>query len=103
MSHRTGRPGLWIACRRFMHHPIRCRPHIQIGHEEKGKARPRSRSRFRMPLPKPHTDEDKDEFIGRCMANPTMRDEFPDGAQRRAGWERQWGEEGKAREPDGAE
>jgi len=56
-----------------------------------------------MPLPKPHTDEDKDEFIGRCMANPTMRDEFPDGAQRRAVCERQWDEDGKAMEPDEAD
>src|SRR3989304_2460252 len=105
MSHRTGRPGLWIACRRSMHHQIRYRPHIPTGHEAKGKPRTRQRSpsRFRMPLPKPHSDEDKDAFIGRCMANPTMRDEFPDGAQRRAVCERQWDEDGKAREKDAAE
>jgi HK97 family phage prohead protease len=37
-----------------------------------------------MPIPSPNSDETQDEFIGRCMANPTMTDEYPDNEQRAA-------------------
>lgn len=47
-----------------------------------------------MPLPTPNTDEEKDDFIARCMANPTMTDEYPEADQRRAVCEQQW--DGKA-------
>lgn len=43
-----------------------------------------------MPLPKPNTDETHDDFISRCMANPTMNDDFPDQAQRFAVCQSQW-------------
>ena len=29
-----------------------------------------------MPIPKPKTGETQDEFISRCMGNPTMVDEY---------------------------
>jgi hypothetical protein len=37
-----------------------------------------------MPIPKPEIDETKEEFIGRCMANAVMIDEYPDDDQRYA-------------------
>lgn len=37
-----------------------------------------------MPLPKPQSNENKDDFLDRCMANPTMNDEYPDNDQRYA-------------------
>jgi len=37
-----------------------------------------------MPLPKPNTDESEADFMDRCMANPTMNDEYPDASQRAA-------------------
>ena len=37
-----------------------------------------------MPLPERSSDETHEQFIDRCMANPTMIEEFPDAAQRRA-------------------
>lgn len=43
-----------------------------------------------MPLPKPRKNEDKDEFIGRCMGDDTMNEEYPDSDQRRAVCETQW-------------
>jgi hypothetical protein len=45
-----------------------------------------------MPLPTPKNDEEKPEFIGRCMANATMRDEYPDEKQRYAVCQSKWGE-----------
>lgn len=46
------------------------------------------------PLPKPRTDEDHDAWVARCMANPTMRREYPEPPQRQAVCERQWDEKG---------
>jgi HK97 family phage prohead protease len=37
-----------------------------------------------MPIPKPEIDETKEEFIGRCMADAVMIDEYPDDDQRYA-------------------
>lgn len=37
-----------------------------------------------MPLPKPQKDETQDEFIGRCMTDEVMKDEFKDTNQRLA-------------------
>lgn len=35
-----------------------------------------------MPLPKPQDDESQTQFINRCMANETMREDFPNSEQR---------------------
>ena len=35
-----------------------------------------------MPLPKPKEEETENEFIGRCMADETMQNEYPDQKQR---------------------
>lgn len=35
-----------------------------------------------MPLPKPNPQESKEKFMARCMANPTMRREYPNRPQR---------------------
>lgn len=43
-----------------------------------------------MPIPAPNTGESHDQFMSRCMANPTMNEEFPDASQRAAVCERQW-------------
>lgn len=43
-----------------------------------------------MPLPKPHSGETREHFMSRCMANPTMREDFPDRDQRVAVCARQW-------------
>jgi len=50
-----------------------------------------------MPMPTPNPEETKDEFIQRCIANPTMNSEYPDNAQRYAVCQAQWSEnrEGK--------
>jgi hypothetical protein len=37
-----------------------------------------------MPIPKRKSGEKKDDFIGRCLSNPTMKSEFPDSRQRAA-------------------
>ena len=37
-----------------------------------------------MPLPKPNSGETHDHWMGRCMGNPTMNEEYPDGKQRYA-------------------
>jgi hypothetical protein len=42
-----------------------------------------------MPLPKRRSDESVDDFSSRCMADPKMRSEFPDEAQRFAVCRRQ--------------
>jgi len=49
-----------------------------------------------MPLPKPRQGEGRQEFISRCMADETMRSEFPDESQRAAVCYRQWRNRGKA-------
>lgn len=43
-----------------------------------------------MPLPTPSKDEARDDFLSRCMANPTMNDDFPKADQRYAVCVRQW-------------
>lgn len=43
-----------------------------------------------MPLPRPNKGEKQDDFIDRCMANPTVKDEFPDNDQRLAVCFSQW-------------
>jgi hypothetical protein len=42
-----------------------------------------------VPLPEPNQGESRDQFIDRCMADPTTVREFPDAAQRRAVCEQQ--------------
>jgi hypothetical protein len=37
-----------------------------------------------MPLPAPKPNEKKDDFLKRCMGNPTMNQDFPDNKQRYA-------------------
>ena len=37
-----------------------------------------------MPLPKPRSGEQREEFLGRCMGNPTALADFPDRSQRYA-------------------
>ena len=37
-----------------------------------------------MPLPTPQGSETDQEFLDRCMGNPTMNNDFPDNAQRYA-------------------
>jgi HK97 family phage prohead protease len=48
-----------------------------------------------MPLPKPGDSETHDEFIGRCMADETMNNEYPESDQRYAVCQSQW--EGRRR------
>jgi HK97 family phage prohead protease len=43
-----------------------------------------------MPLPSPNAGETESHFINRCMANPTMNEEYPDPSQRRAVCQSQW-------------
>jgi len=43
-----------------------------------------------MPLPKPKTGEKQQDFISRCMSNPTMKKEFPEQKQRLAVCFSQW-------------
>lgn len=43
-----------------------------------------------MPLPQPRPDEEREEFLDRCMGDPTMVDEFPDSSQRFAVCVSQW-------------
>lgn len=45
-----------------------------------------------MPLPTPREGEEQDDFLSRCMGNPTMREDFPDEEQRSAVCFRQWRE-----------
>lgn len=51
-----------------------------------------------MPMPNPNPGESKDDFMVRCMGNPTMNDEYPDQEQRAAVCIKQWGEPMKKRE-----
>lgn len=50
-----------------------------------------------MPLPSPHQGETREDFLGRCMADETMIDEFGNGAQRLAVCTSQWDD---ARKPN---
>ena len=43
-----------------------------------------------MPIPQPDQNESEDEFIGRCMGDPTMVEDTPDASQRAAICYRQW-------------
>lgn len=43
-----------------------------------------------MPLPTPQSGQTEKDFIAVCMGNPTMLDDFPDVAQRRAVCQKQW-------------
>lgn len=43
-----------------------------------------------MPLPAPKTNEAESDFISRCMANETIRKEYPDEKQRAAVCHSQW-------------
>lgn len=43
-----------------------------------------------MPLPSPSSGQSQDEFVSACMANPTMRSEYPDADQRAAVCHSQW-------------
>lgn len=43
-----------------------------------------------MPLPKPNKSEKHEDWIDRCMANPTMNEEYPEAEQRRAVCESIW-------------
>lgn len=49
-----------------------------------------------MPLPKPKAGEKKDDFMGRCMANPTAMADFPKQDQRLAVCFSQWEDRNKA-------
>ena len=37
-----------------------------------------------MPIPKPRADQNEEDFIGFCMADPTMNADYPNGGQRYA-------------------
>lgn len=43
-----------------------------------------------MPIPKPEKTEKMTEFLGRCMADPTMTEEYPNERQRMAICDKQW-------------
>ena len=49
-----------------------------------------------MPLPEPNEGETHDEFVDRCMANPTMNEEHPDNDQRYAICEGIWEDDKKS-------
>ena len=37
-----------------------------------------------MPIPKPRADQNEEDYIGFCMADPTMNADYPDNSQRYA-------------------
>ena len=43
-----------------------------------------------MPLPAPRKNESMDDFMERCMGNPTMNKDFPETDQRAAVCHSQW-------------
>ncbi len=49
-----------------------------------------------MPVPKPRDSEAQDDFIGRCMANSTMNEEYPENDQRAAVCHQAWRDRDKA-------
>lgn len=51
-----------------------------------------------MPTPKPHEGESHDDFMGRCMGDDVMMDEWPDGDQRMAVCAVAWGDKGRSRD-----
>lgn len=48
-----------------------------------------------MPLPKPVLSENEQQFISRCMTDPTMQGDYPDTPQRAAVCYVQWRERKK--------
>lgn len=48
-----------------------------------------------MPIPKPKPGEEQSDFIGRCMSNDTMVDEYPDQEQRSAVCHNTWRQKDK--------
>jgi len=52
-----------------------------------------------MPIPKPRAGETQEQFVGRCMADPTMRDEY-DQEQRAAVCFNTWNEASKSEDTD---
>ena len=45
---------------------------------------------YTMPIPKPEKTEKMTEFLGRCMEDPTMTEEYPNEQQRIAICAKQW-------------
>lgn len=48
-----------------------------------------------MPLPKPNSGETRENFMNRCMSNPTMNSEYSDNEQRYAVCNTQWRDRNK--------
>ena len=53
-----------------------------------------------MPIPKPSKGESHEDFMGRCMANPTMNEEFPKADQRYAVCQSSWDKKKKEKSMD---
>ena len=49
-----------------------------------------SKTSYTMPIPKPENTEKMTEFLGRCMADTTMTEEYPNERQRMAICAKQW-------------
>lgn len=49
-----------------------------------------------MPIPKPREDESQDDFIGRCMGDDVMNEEYPEKDQRAAICYQSWRKKGMA-------
>lgn len=45
---------------------------------------------YTMPIPNPEKTEKMTEFLGRCMADSTMTEEYPNESQRIAVCAKQW-------------
>lgn len=50
----------------------------------------RNINKYGFVIPTPNAGDTKDEYIGRCMGNPTMNSEFPEQDQRYAVCISQW-------------
>lgn len=48
-----------------------------------------------MPIPKPRSGESQDDYVSRCMADSTMRTDFPQQSQRAAVCMQQWRDRNK--------
>lgn len=53
-----------------------------------------------MPIPSPRTNEDKQTFLGRCMADDTMRQEYTSAGQRFAVCTGKWDEHARRRKSE---
>jgi len=53
-----------------------------------------------MPMPKPKSGESKDDFLGRCMGNEVMNDDYPDNKQRYAVCNSLWDKKGLSMEKE---